>query len=151
MKCGVGDFGLPIMCHFIWFGGIWAVFPKLPYCSNTLKTNITEPSDDLGIRVRSHLMLNEELMSLNYFSFCFCAWFGVFEPSFPKLAQYRSTCETGITQSTEALDTRVRSHLKINKKLKTLDYFSCVPARDLGHLGPVFPNFPNTRVPVKQV
>ena len=58
--------------------------------------------------------------------------FGVFRPSFPKLSQYPSTWETGITQPTEALDPRVRSHLMWNKKLKTLDYFSCVPARDLG-------------------
>ena len=42
---------------------------------------------------------------------CSCAWFGVFGFGFPKLSQYSSTWETGITQSTETLDTRVRSHL----------------------------------------
>ena len=31
------------------------------------KIYITEPSDDLGIRVRPHFMLNEELKSLDYF------------------------------------------------------------------------------------
>ena len=64
---------------------------------------------------------------------------GVVGPSFPKLPQYLSTWETGITQPTEALGTRVRSHLMWNKKLKTLDYFSCVPACDLGYTWVQFP------------
>ena len=34
-------------------------------------------------------------------------WFGVFRSSFPKLPQYLSTCETGTTQPTEGLVTRV--------------------------------------------
>ena len=75
---------------------------------------------------------------------CPCAWFGVFGPSFPKLPQHPSTCETGIAQPTEGPDTRVRSNLMWNKELKTLDYFSCVLAHDLGYLGPVSPNCPNT-------
>ena len=72
-----------------------------------------------------------------------CTWFGVFGPSFPKLPQHPSTCETGsIARPTEGPDTRVRSHLMWNKELKTLDYFSCVPAHDLGYLGPISPKFP---------
>ena len=82
---------------------------------------------------------------------CPCAWFWVFRPSFPKLPQYLSTCETGIAPLTDDLDTRVRSHLMWNKELKTLDYFSCVPGHDLGYLGPISSNGPNTLVPVKQV
>ena len=38
-----------------------------------------------------------------------------------------------------------------NVELKTLDYPSCVPVHDLGYLGQVSPNCPNTWVPVKQV
>ena len=37
-----------------------------------------------------------------------------------------------------------------NVEQKTLDYFPCVPGHDLGYLGPVSPNCPNNRVPVKQ-
>ena len=82
---------------------------------------------------------------------CPCAWFGVFGPDFPKLSQYPSTWETGITHSTEGLGTRVRSHLMWNKDLKTLDDFSSIPTFNLGYSGPVSPNCPNTRVSVKQV
>ena len=82
---------------------------------------------------------------------CPCTWFGVFGPNFPKVPQYPSTCETGIAWPIEGPDTRVRSNLMWNKELKTLDYFSCVLAHDLGYSGPVSPNCPNTWVPVKQV
>ena len=44
-----------------------------------------------------------------------------------------------MTLPTEGLDTRVRPHLMRNVKLKTLNYFSCVPAHDLGVFGPSFP------------
>ena len=82
-------------------------------------------------------MLNEELKSLDPFSCVLVHDFEVFEPTFPKLSQYRSTWETGISLTTETLDTRVKSHLMRNKKLETLDYFLCVPAPDLGYLSPV--------------
>ena len=72
-------------------------------------------------------MLNKELKSLDSFSCVFMHNLGEFGPSFPKPLQYLSTWETGITQPTEALDTKVKSHLMWNKKLKPLDYFSCVP------------------------
>ena len=62
---------------------------------------------------------------------------------FPKMPQYMSTCETGITQPTEGLDTWVRSHLMWNKEQNTLDSVQCVPAHDLGYLRPVSSNFPN--------
>ena len=75
---------------------------------------------------------------------CPCTWFGAFRPGFPKLPQYPSTCKTGIAWPTEGPDTRVRSHLMWNKELKTLDYFSCVPAHNLRYSGPVSPNCPTT-------
>ena len=78
-------------------------------------------------------------------------WFGVFGPNFPKFPQYPSTCETGIARPIEGSDTGVRSHLMRNKELKTLDYFSCVPAHDVGYSDPISPNCPNTQIPVKQV
>ena len=71
------------------------------------------------------------------------------QAQFPQIAPILEYWETGTTQPTEALETRVMSHLMRNKELKTLDYFTCVPARDLGYSGPVSPNCPNTRLPVK--
>ena len=59
---------------------------------------------------------------------CLCTWFGVFGPSFPKLFQYLSTCETGIISPTEGLDTSIRFHS-----------------------GPFPSNCPNTQVPKKRV
>ena len=39
-----------------------------------------------------------------------------------------------------------------NVMLKIPDYFLCVSSRhDLGYLGPVFPNYPNTQIHAKQV
>ena len=72
---------------------------------------------------------------------CPCTWFGVFGPSFPKLSQYLSTCETGIIGPTEGLDTSIRSHLMWNKELKTLDFFLCDSVLDLGVFGPFSPKF----------
>ena len=88
-------------------------FLKLPWCSNTHKTGITEPSNDFDIRVRPHLMLNKELKSLD--SFFVCPW-----AQFPQTAPIPDTWETGITQPTETPDTRVLSHLMWNNELKTL-------------------------------
>ena len=70
---------------------------------------------------------------------CPCTWFGVFEPSFPKLAQYPSTCEAGIIQPAEALDTSIRPHLMWNKELKILDFFTCDSILDLGVFGSFSP------------
>ena len=132
-------------------GSIWALFPQialmLEYPWNRYSWALRWPCHKN--KTWFYVKWGTEVFGLLFV--CLCAWFGVFGPSFPKLPQYLSTWETGITRSTEALDTRVRSHLMWNKKLKTLDYFSCVPARDLGYLGPVSPNCPNTWVPVKQV
>ena len=71
---------------------------------------------------------------------CLYTRFGVFGPSFPKLPQCPNTCETSITQALEGLDTRGKANLMWNLKLKTLDYFSCVPVHNLGYLGSVSPN-----------
>ena len=71
---------------------------------------------------------------------CPCVWFRVFGPSFHKLSQYTSSCKAGITHPTGSLDTRVRCRLMLNKDLRTLDYFSCVPAFDLSYSGLVSRN-----------
>ena len=73
---------------------------------------------------------------------CSSTWFGVFRPSFSKLPQYSSTCETRIARPTEGNDTRVRSYLMWKKELKTLDYFSCDSLHDVGVFGPFFPKLP---------
>ena len=52
-------------------------------------TGITEPSDYLGIRVRHHLMLNEELKSLDYFSCDPVHDFGYLGPVSPNCPNYR--------------------------------------------------------------
>ena len=59
--------------------------------------------------------------------------------------------ETGIIEASDDLGIKVKSHLMLNKALKILDYFSCVPVYDLGYLGQVSPNCPNIQVPMKQV
>ena len=51
--------------------------------------------------------------------------------------------ETGITKPSDSFDTSIRPRLMWNVKLEILDYFPCVPAHDLGYLGPVSPNCPN--------
>ena len=48
----------------------------------------------------------------------------------PELPKSPNTCETGITLLLDSLDTRVR-HYSINVEMKTLDYFSSVPAHVL--------------------
>ena len=73
---------------------------------------------------------------------CPCTWFGVFGPSFPKLSQYLSTCETGIIGPTEGPDTSIRSHLMGNKELKALNFFLCDFALDLGVFGSFSPILP---------
>ena len=41
-------------------------FTKLPLCSSTQKTDITQSSDDLGRRVRPHLLWNFKLKTMDY-------------------------------------------------------------------------------------
>ena len=149
MKRGAEDFGLLFVCHLVWFEGIWALFPQIilmlkypsDLCNWTLRwpSHISKASFDIkwGAEVFRLLFVWP------------CAWFGVFGPSFSKLSQYPSTWETGATQPKEGLDTKVSSDMI--KELKTLDYFSCLPACDLGYLEPVSPICPNAWVPVKQV
>ena len=76
---------------------------------------------------------------------------GVFGFCFPKLPQWSHIYKTAITKPSDNLSIIVRPHLVLNEELKILDYFSCVPAHDLGYSGPVSSNCPNTRVPVEQV
>ena len=98
-----------VSLHMIW----GYLGPISPNCPNTWVPSQTSFDVKWGTEVLGLLFV------------CPFAWFGLFRPSFPKLLQYSSTWETGITQPTQALDTRVISHLMWNKKLKTLDYFSC--------------------------
>ena len=48
-------------------GVYWPSSPKLPYCPSTQNTGITQSLDDLGNRVRPHLMWNVELKTMDYF------------------------------------------------------------------------------------
>ena len=59
----------------------------------------------------------------------------------------RKYTKTGITQLSDDLDRKVRPHLMWNLELKTMDYFLCVPAHDLGYLSPVSPNSPDAQIP----
>lgn len=70
------------------------------------QTGIIESSDNLGIRLTPHLMLNEMLKTFKYI--LYVPVNGVFEPSFPKFCQYPSICEIGIRQPTEGLATRLK-------------------------------------------
>ena len=47
----------------------------------------------------------------------------------------------------QCVDSRVWPHLMWHVELKTLDFFMCVPAHDLGHLSLVSPNCPNVKIP----
>ena len=80
------------------------------------------------------------------FFMCPCTWFGVFGPSFAKLPQYLSTCETDISRPTEGLDTSIWSHLMWNRELKTLNFFLSDYVLDLGVFGPFPQNCPNAQV-----
>ena len=60
-----------------------------------------------------------------------------------------STYKAVIAEPSDHLGIRLTPPLMLNEELKTLDYFSCVPAHELGYLGPVSPNYPNTWVPMK--
>ena len=100
VKLGAEDFGLFFRCPSTWFGIFRPSFPKLPQYPSTCETGIAQPTEGNGTTVRSHLMWNKELKTLDYFSGVPCTWFGIFRPSFPKLPQCLSTCETGVIQST---------------------------------------------------
>ena len=69
----------------------------------------------------------------------------------PQIALIPEYLLNGYKLTHKGLETRVLSYLMWNKKLKTLDYFSCDSVHDLGYLGPFLPNFPNVQVPQKQV
>ena len=131
-----------------WFGVFPSSFPKLPQYCCTCEIGITWHTEGPDTRAKSYLMWNKELKVI-----CPCTWFGVFEPSFPKLPQYicpiaLSTCEAGIIRPTECLDTSVMSHLMWNKELKPLDFFSFDSVLDSGVFGSFpskFPKYPKNR------
>ena len=124
------------MCLCMWFGVFKTSFSKLPQYSSTWKTGIVQPREGSDIRVKSHLMWNKELKTLDYLHVSLHMIWGIWVP---KLPQHLSTCETGIIWLTEDLDTRKRSHLMWNKELRTLNFFSCDSLLDLGVFGPFFP------------
>ena len=130
-------------CLCAWFGVFGPSLPKLPKYPSTHEIGITQPTDSLDTRVRPHLTWNKDLKNLDSFSCVSSHDLGCSGPVSLNCPQYPSTCDTGTVLPTEGPDTRLRSHLMWDKELKTLDYFSCVPAHDLGHLGPVSPHCPN--------
>ena len=141
---GAEDFGLLLVCPCAWFGVFGPSLPKLPKYLSTHETGITQPTDSLDTRVRPHLTWNKDLKNLDSFSCVSSHDLGYLGPVSFNCPQYPSTCDTGTVLPTEGPDTRLRSHMMWNKELKTLDYFSCVPAHDLGYLGAVSPHCPNT-------
>ena len=149
VKQGAEDFGLLFRCPGTWFGVFRPSFPKLPQYPSTCETGIARPTEGNDTRVRSHLMWNKELKTLDYFSCVPAHDLGYSAPVSPNCWNTWVTVKQVITQSTEGPDTRARSHLMWNKELKTWDYFSCVLAQDLGYSGPVSQNCPDPWVPVK--
>ena len=107
MKFGADDLGLLFICHLIWFRGIWALFPqitlmlKYPYdmCNSTLRWLSHKSKTPFDVKWGAEVF---RLLSV-----CPYSWFEVFVYSFSKLSQYPSTWETGETQPSEGLDTRV--------------------------------------------
>ena len=75
---------------------------------------------------------------------CPCTWSWVFGPSFLKLPQYLSTCETGIIGPFCGLDTRVRSHCEIRSWKLWITFH--VTVHDLG----LFANYPKMPIPTTQ-
>ena len=68
MKQGGEEFGLIFEWLCVDDSGLSGPsFFKLPYYPSTKKTGITQSLDDLGRRVRHHLMWNVELKTMNYF------------------------------------------------------------------------------------
>ena len=130
------------MCPCLWFGVFGPNFPKLPRYPSTCETGIARPTEGPDTRVRSHLMWNKELKTLDYFSRVLAHDLGYSCLLSPKLPQYLNTCEAGIIQPTEGLDTSIRSHLMWNKEMKTLDFFLCDSVLDLGVFGPFPPKLP---------
>ena len=111
----------------------WAKFPQIApipeYLRNRYNSTNREPwtrvtlESKLESWTRVSLDVKEGAEDFRLVLMCPCTRFGVFRISFPKLPQYPSTCETGITQPTKGLDTRVRSPFMWNKDLKTSGYF----------------------------
>ena len=131
--------------HVIW--GIGASFPKLLQYPSTYETGIIRPTEGLDTTIRSHLLWNKELKTLDFFSYESVLDLGVFGPFPQKLPKCPSTQKTGITQPSDDLGRRARPHLMWNVELKTMDYFRHVPPHDLGYLGPISPNLPDAQIP----
>ena len=138
-----------VSLHAIW--GIQGQFPQIAPVPEYLWNKYSSTHRGPWHYSKVSFDVKQGAEDFGLFFMCPCMWFGVFGTSFPKLLQYPSTYETGLAQSTESPDTTARSHLMWNNELKTLDCFLCVPAHDLGYLGPVSQSCPNTSVPVKQI
>ena len=116
------DFGLLFMCHFMWFGGISALFSQIALMLE-YSFDVKWGAKDCGL-----LFMYP------------CTWFAVLGPSFPKLPQYLSACKTGIIWPTEGLHTSVRSHWMWNKKLKlSITFRVTLYILDLGLFEPFSP------------
>ena len=146
MKQGAEDFGFLFKCPGTWFGVFRPSFPKLPQYLNTCETGTARHTEGNDTRVRSYLMWNKELKTLDYISGVLAhdLWYS------GPVSQCLSTCETGVIQPIQGLDTRVRSHLIWNIELKTLDYLSFDSVHDIGLFGPFFPFFLFALMPKSQ-
>ena len=86
MKQGAENFGLLFMCPCTWFGVFGPNFPKLPQYPSTCETGIIRPAEGPDTRVRSHLMWNKELKTLDFLFVWLCTWFRGIWAIFPQIA-----------------------------------------------------------------
>ena len=136
------------MCPCTWFDVFWPSFPKLPKYPSTCETGITQPKEDPT--------LEQGLIWCDTRSWRLCITFHLslhmiwcISAQFPQIAQIPKYLWNRYNPTQRRPNSRARSHLMWYKELKTLYYFSCVPALDLGYSGPVSLNWTNTLVPVK--
>ena len=73
------------MCLCTWFGVFGPNFPKLPQYLSTCETGVIRSTEGLDTSIRSHLMWNKELKTLDFFLCDSLLDLGVFRPFSPKL------------------------------------------------------------------
>ena len=130
------------MCSSTWFGVFGSSFPKLLQIPEYLWNRYSSTHRGQWHYSKVSFDVKQGAEDFGLLFRCPSTWFVVLGPSFPKLPQYSSTCETGIPKPTEGNDIRVRSHLMWGKELQTLDYFSGVPCTWFGIFRSSFPKLP---------
>ena len=90
------NFGLLFMCHLTWFGVFGPCFPKLPKCSNTCTTDLTQLSEIPWNQSKTWYDMNYGAEDFGLPFVCLFKWFGVFAPTFSKLLQPPNNCQTFI-------------------------------------------------------